>query len=211
MSAATLQAVVVRMHHDPTFVAAVYDDPRAALADEDLTPDERAMLVVPDRRAWHADPARADRVLEALRRETPISCAIAELAAGSRGPLPRFFSSPTFHGSVRDHGVLVFAFVDWLLEQGREGRLGRVRLTATATLEGVAAGVRRGPPGEGTTVALPDGTLELFAALAGALPTGRVPGLNRLPRLRPGELEHVRVERKFGPGAELSVFAVDPD
>ncbi|MCP4869747.1 MAG: hypothetical protein GY898_13630 [Proteobacteria bacterium] len=210
MSARALQRVAIRMHHDPYLVAAVYDDPDAALADEELTADERAMLIAPDQRAWGTDPARVDRVLEALRRELPVSCAIVELASGSRRALLRFFSDEAFHDCVSNRGVLVFAFADWLQDQGREGRWGRIRLTAVATLEGACARVRRGLPGDGLTVELPDGTIELFAALSAALPTGRVPGLNRLPRLRSEPSEYLRVERKEGPGAELSVYAVEP-
>jgi hypothetical protein len=211
MTARMLQRTAVRMHHDPVFVAAVYDDPAAALAVEELTADERAMLVVPDRRAWGADPDRTDRLLEALRLELSASCAIAELAAGSRRPLLRFFSSDAFHASVRERGVLVFAFAGWLQEQGEAGRWGRIRLTAIAELEGTAARVRRAPAGQGETRSLPDGTIELFAALSAALPTGRVPALSRLPRLDPRVREQVRVERKRGPGAELSVFVQEHD
>lgn len=210
MTARALQRVTIRMHHDPHLVAAVYDDPAGALAGEDLTPAERAMVVAPDRRAWGADPDRVDRVLEALRLELPIACAVVELASGTRRGLLRFFSSAEFHRSVQARGVLVFAFADWLQEQGRHGRWGRIRLTAVATLEGACARVRRGPPGEGETIPLPDGTIELFAALSGGLAAGRVPGLSRLPRLRADLPEHLRIERKRGPGAELSVFAVEP-
>ncbi len=209
MTARALQRVALRMHHDPLYVAAIYDDPEGALEGEELTAAERAMLVAPDRRAWGTDPARADRVLEAIRRELPCSCAIAELA-GTRRALLRFFSSDAFHAVVRDRGVAVFAMAGWLAEQGEAGRWGRVRLTSVARVEGAAARVRRGPPGEGEDVVVPDGTIELFAAISEGLATGRLPSLNRLPRLRPDGTETLRVERKPGPGAELSVSVAGP-
>ncbi len=56
MSHAQLQRVVVRMLHDPELVDRVYADPDAALADVDLTADERSWLVAPDRRSWATDP-----------------------------------------------------------------------------------------------------------------------------------------------------------
>ncbi len=209
MTALALQRVVLRMHHDPALVAAVYADPEAALSGEELTAAERAMLVAPDPRAWGTDPARRDRVLEALRKELPASCAVAELAAG-RQALMRFFQSADFHGCVRRRGVLVHAMAAWLDAEARAGRMGRVRLAAVVAIEAAAARLRRrGRPPLGPVperlpevlrlapwvelLQLPAGSVALFGA-----PTG--PG-----RVEPRAAEWALVERLPGAEAEVAV------
>ena len=69
MSHVALQHVIVRMLYDPPFVDRVYDDPKAATHDCDLTDDERTWLVAADRRAWGIDPLRRTRSLAGLIEE----------------------------------------------------------------------------------------------------------------------------------------------
>ncbi len=204
MTAAALQRVVVRMHHDPAFVDAVLRDPEAALAGVDVTAAERTMLAVPDRRAWGVDPARRGRVLEALRREYRVASALAESVAGTRGPLLGFFGSPAFHGAVQSRSLLAAAFGDWLVGEASAGRFGKRPTAETARLERAAVDVRRAPaavePGDGLVqapwarvVLVREGTLDRYEAVFAALRAGgRVPA--RLRRLGGGE-EWVVVER----------------
>ncbi len=62
-------------------------------------------------------------------------------------------------------------------------------------------------PDHARLVDVPEGGLELFAALVSGLASGSVPAAARLPRLG-GGVEHVLIERRPGPGAELSVSAI---
>ena len=68
MSARALQRVVVRMLFDPQLLDAVYADPHTALADEDVSFQEKAWLVKADPRQWRADPHRQARSLQGLIR-----------------------------------------------------------------------------------------------------------------------------------------------
>jgi len=195
MSARALQRVVVRMLHDASFVAAVYEDAEVALQSEGLTSAERVSLVRPDQRVWLLDPERPSRVFEAIRTEYPISCALAEVASGGRGGMLRFFSSRPFHEAVQQRGTVALAFGAWLEAEARDGRLGRKPTAATASLEAACARVRRGPLAEVQSgplpphlrvapwlerLSLPEGTLVLFEGVRATLAAGRPLGRCRL-------------------------------
>ena len=75
MSALAMQRVVVRMLFDADFARRVYEDPSKSLATEDLSDEERAFLVAPDRRAYGTDEHRASRALSALFEEFPVTSA----------------------------------------------------------------------------------------------------------------------------------------
>jgi hypothetical protein len=176
------------MLHDVSFLEAVYADCEVALGGLRLTPAERASLVVPDRRAWLVDPQRASRVFEGIRREYPVSCALAELADRGREGLLHFFSSPEFHASIQRRGTLALDFGDWLNGEALEGRFGRKPTAAMALLETACARVRRGPGAQVAAgplpnrlrtspwlelVRLPEGALKLFESTRAALEAGR--------------------------------------
>jgi len=206
VSARALQQLAVRMHHDPGFVAAVYDDPEGSLADEDLAPGEARLLVQPDRRAWGADSERRTRVLAALELEFPVSFALAEQASGDQEALLPFFGSDAFHDCVRRFEPLVFAFCSYL--QNRAGQAealpGRA-VAETALLEQALARVRRSPERMQTSssdlltlapwadvLEVPSGTLVLFEAVREQLEgKSRTP----LPPLDDSRSEHLVVER----------------
>lgn len=179
MSWLDVQRVAVRLHHDPSLVQRL-DDP-AALADADLSEPEQGWLRAVDRRAWGADAGRRDRVLEALRREYPAACALAETASG-REALLAFFAERAFHACVMADGVLARAFGDWLIASARSGRLGKAPTAAVATLERLVVDARRWagtPGGLGAGRAIgeaPSGSLELLAAVRARL-AGRPVGL----------------------------------
>ena len=97
---ATLQHLIVRMLHDPTFRAAVYANPEAALGDEGLTAHEHSMLLAVDQRAYAVDADRADRVLSALIEEHPVSVLALFHDGYTLDHLRTFFASPLFHHAV---------------------------------------------------------------------------------------------------------------
>lgn len=141
MTTAGVQRAIVRMLFDPAFADAVYADATRALADTDLTAEERGWLVRPDRRAYATDPARPARALHAIEGELP--AAIAALRAEGGDPLA-FFGSPALHACIEGRGLLVTACAAWLAAVG-----GRA-VQLLAALEGAAALARRGvlpPPG----------------------------------------------------------------
>jgi len=202
VTARALQRVVVRLHHDPAFVAAVYADPDAALQGVDLTAAERRLLVRPDRRSWGVDPARRDRVFEAIRREYPVTCALAETAVG-RPPLLGFFSSLDFHGAIQRRESVTPAFGTWIAAAARGGRLGRKPTAEAAVLEHACVSARRGrpvPSGDRwllsprvRIVDVATGTLDLYRVVFASLR-----GTSTVPRERPRlgrAVEPVVVER----------------
>jgi len=219
VSSQTLQQLAVRLHHDPAFVAAVYANPELALAGEGLDARERDLLVAPDQRAWGADHQRRDRVLEALRAEFPVSCALAELATRGRDGLLAFFSAPAFHDCVRRWGVLALSFGEYLQVCGRDNRLGGRQIAETACLELAAARVRRSPARTVCEapaalpewlcrapwielVTVPSGSLTLLESVRSWLGSG---GPARFPRLDPSAVETVLVERSEGAGDALAM------
>lgn len=139
MSAAALQRVVVRLLHDPSFVARVYDDPAAALADVDLTADERRWLVSTDRRRFSADPLRPRRVLRALLDEFRASSALLVQSTRRLATLEHFFGSPEFHRTIQHRGSLAGAFAAYLRTFPLEPRA-----LAVLALEEALAVARRG-------------------------------------------------------------------
>lgn len=188
MSARELQRVAVRMLHDVSFLEAVYADCEAALEGLTLTLAERASLVVPDRRAWLVDPGRPSRVFEAIRKEYPATCALAEIAERGRDGMLQFFSSPEFHTSVQKRGTLALDFGGWLNGEALKGRFGRKPTAAMALLETACARVRRGPGAQVLSgllparlrtspwlelVLLPEGAFKLFESTRAALEVGR--------------------------------------
>ncbi len=215
MSARALQRVVVRMLHDASFVAAVYEDADSALQSAGLTSAECASLVRPDQRVWLVDSERPSRVFEAIRAEYPISCALAEVASGGRSGVLRFFSSRPFHEAVQQRGTVALAFGSWLEAEARDGRLGRKPTAAIALLEGGYARVRRGPAAEIQSgvrprrlraapwlelLRLPEGTLALFEGVRETLAAGHPLGRCRLP----GEaVEYVAVEASPAGGLKV--------
>ena len=92
MSAIHLQRVSVRMLYDPAFVHAVYEHTEVALADIELSAEERECLLATDRRVWSADAMRRRRSLKALLDEFKVSSAIAvaRFATSTDGGALRF-------------------------------------------------------------------------------------------------------------------------
>ncbi len=111
---ATLQHLIVRMLHDPTFRAAVYANPEAALGDEGLTAHEHSMLLAVDQRAYAVDADRADRVLSALIEEHPVSVLALFHDGYTLDHLRTFFASPLFHHAVATGQSLAPAFGEHL-------------------------------------------------------------------------------------------------
>ena len=214
-----LQQLVVRMHHDPMLVAQVYERPDLVGAREGISPQDVALLSAPDRRAWGADVERRDRVLEALRAEYPVSCALVELGGRERAALLSFFSSAHFHECVGRWGVQALAFADFLADLARdtEGRELSLALGACLDMERALAQVRRSPPRPGYVAesALPArlapapwivvlrlcrGTLELHGGLSAWLAGGSPPDLKVLSQEEP---EWLIVERGDQQGSLL--------
>lgn len=206
------------MLHDASFLEAVYADCDGALTGLRLTPGERASLVVPDRRAWLVDPERPSRVFEAIRKEYPVACALAEIADGGREGMLQFFSSTSFHRSVQQRGTLALDFGGWLHGEASDGRFGRKPTAAMALLETACARVRRGPAAQVGTgllpprlrtapwlelVRLPEGAFKLFEGARAALEGGRPLGVGRLPG-RASEWLLIEAQAKGG-GLSLGV------
>jgi len=199
------------MHHDPVLVAQVYEHPELVGVREGITSHDVALLSAPDRRAWGADVQRRDRVLEALRVEYPVSCALVELAGRDRAALLSFFSTEYFHDCVRRWGVQAMAFADFLADFARDAgdQVLGVALSECLDLERALAQVRRSPPRLGyvaesalsarlapapwiEVVRLRRGTLELHGGLSTWLSGGQTPDLASLSE---EEAEWLIVER----------------
>jgi hypothetical protein len=203
VTARALQRVVVRMHHDPSFVEAVREDPAGALEGLEITAAEVDLVRRIDPRAWGVDPARIGRVFEALRLEYPVSCALAEAAVGSRRPLVAFVGSPSFHACIQERGLLAAAFGRWVEDAATRGRFAGKATAEMARIELATVQVRRSvdqPRGDRwvrapwvRVVDVADGSLALYQGLFRALADGK--GMpSRLPRLG-RRVVHLAVER----------------
>lgn len=146
MSHIQTQRAIVRMLFDPDFQRRVYAAPDPALADCDLTTDERKWLVQPDPRAYGTDPLFRSRSLYGLLGELPVSGALAVRALGSSAPLERFYSSRFLHRAIQEGSSLALALLTWLIQSVREGRIHDPRVAETAKLEHAMACLRRPSP-----------------------------------------------------------------
>ena len=70
-----LQRVVVRLLHDPAFVARVYE----GQAVPELSDLELGWVRTTDRRTWGVDRFRRSRLLQALLEEFPVSGALRSI------------------------------------------------------------------------------------------------------------------------------------
>ena len=197
MSHTALRRVTIRLLHDPSLAERLAVDPHEALADSDLTDEERAWLLAVPAAAWHTDPARPHRVLAALGDEYGASLAFAPDRRDS------FFRSRHFHAAVQDRGSLAIAFGRHMAEDGdpRVAAIARLEL-ATATVRRAPRRIRASPSGElrltpsARVVRVPRGAGDLLAALrAGTAPTSLGPRDEPLLVLRTPETFAVTIER----------------
>ena len=106
MTAKNIQRAAVRMLYDPSLVERVYSQPDKAWPDLNLSVEERAWLVRPDRRRWRSDPARRQRSLQVIIEEFPVSVGLC-LRDTSLVDLQAYFGSSIFHPCVNEDGSMV--------------------------------------------------------------------------------------------------------
>jgi hypothetical protein len=179
-----VQAACVLLHVDERFATSLFArDPKAP--HPWLLPDELALLLRMDPRAFRTDPERPLRLLAALLEEFPVSCALA-------GPerWQAFTSSSLFHNAVVRGRLVVDAFGDWLYPCA----------LGAAQLELAIALARRRRPRRGTELARAPG-VEVARVPAGAL------ALLQAGRASLGPVPHEAVAR----GARLQAPAHLPD
>lgn len=142
MSATVLQRVVVRMLFDPTFCHRVYADATAALADVDLTPEERQWLVAADPRAYSVDVHRRSRALASLLEEYPVAGALAARCPQGVQRLYGFFAAAVFHQCIQQRGSMADAFGVYV---GSVAFAEQPLMTRMTEVERSIARVRRAP------------------------------------------------------------------
>lgn len=108
MNPRAIQRAVVRMLHDPEFVAAIHG-PRALPG---LSEAERALLRRVDPRAFATDPFRRARAVQAIVEEFPCSAAALGLAR-----VEAFFATREFLACLGGRGSMGLAFATWLEDQ----------------------------------------------------------------------------------------------
>jgi hypothetical protein len=138
LSSIALQRIVVRMLYDPALVAAVQVDAARALADCELSEEEREWFRAADRRAFALDPYRRSRSLHALLEEYPVASALLVRARGGAALLDAFFGSRIFHTGMRDGRSLAALYGDYLHTQATPPAL-----LAVIALERTIAAARR--------------------------------------------------------------------
>lgn len=151
MSNVQLQRLVVRMLYDSRFSESVYADPATALAEIELTDDERRWLTTPDRRAYRTDAARRARSLTVVIEEFAATCAHWIAVGRDARALDGYFSSREFHEEIQTRGSLVGGFGPYLLSLNEqlEGKVSRrVESSALAGLELALARLRRCVPSD---------------------------------------------------------------
>ena len=218
-----LARVVVRMHHDPSFVERVFAEPDAVLGPLGVPAELREALLRTDRRAFAVDPLRRTRLLRTLTAEFPASTTLALAGTRRLASLEAFFEGEGFHGTVQHRGSLAEAFARHLAGLG----VGPPQLPDVIRLELELARSRRelarpapAPP-PGTVARAPgvragtfDGSvLEVVNACErwlfeiGLLPAAALcddrPDLPPLPPPRPDAPRHLLVQ----PGAAGPVLA----
>lgn len=176
MNPMRLQRAIVLLHHDARFAADFFGP---GLLPTPLSPEERALLLRADPRAFRTDPERPLRLLAALLEEFPVSCALLESPGAApwrgqdaqRDPAGRppaqawlaFPSSREFREAIWRGGSFFRAFAAWLAPH----------VGPFARLEEALACVRRrfSRPGQGIArashvevLAVPTGTLSAYAA-----------------------------------------------
>jgi hypothetical protein len=229
VSHTALARVVLRMHFDPAFVAAVHRDPEAALEPEGLTAEEREDLLAVDPRAFGVDLLRPARARKDLCDEYRVSSTLVLAATRRLADLDAFFSGPHFHDEVQGRGSLARAFAAHL--RGFAGRPGLPpQFPDVLRLEETTARLRReietppAPPPPGTCRRAPavaglrvgGSTLEVVNAVerwlfeASLLPAPALcddaPGLPPLPPARPGEPRHLLLS----PDGEGGIALAEP-
>lgn len=165
MSHHSLQKALVVALHDGEFVARMHSEPDQALADFDLSLDERRQLLAIDRRALSIDRMRSRRVLKAISAELPASLTIALAHTRRFATAEGFFASARFRRAIIDETSLVFALADYLSDRASE--LGHELLDGVVAIERARARCRRPEPGR-SGLRLADG-VALIETTAGTL------------------------------------------
>lgn len=143
MSYHTLQHLVVRMLFDPAFVNSVYQNPEQALADLNLSEQEKKQLLSIDPRAWNHDPLRRLRTMRTLVEEFKVSATLVLSETRRLSFLENFFSSKIFHQFIQDRKSMALAFAEYLSNAFAKGELTTPQLNDVLRLETLMARCRR--------------------------------------------------------------------
>lgn len=143
MSYHTLQHLVVRMLFDPAFVSTVYQNPDKALANLNLTEQEKKQLLATDPRAWNYDPLRRLRTMRSLVEEFKVSATLVLSETRRLSFLENFFSSEIFHQFIQDRKSMALAFAEYLSTAIVKGELVTPQLNDVLRLETLMARCRR--------------------------------------------------------------------
>lgn len=143
MSYHTLQHLVVRMLFDPAFVSTVYQNPDKALANLNLTEQEKKQLLATDPRAWNYDPLRRLRTMRSLVEEFKVSATLVLSETRRLSFLENFFSSEIFHQFIQDRKSMALAFAEYLSIAIVKGELTTPQLNDVLRLETLMARCRR--------------------------------------------------------------------
>lgn len=143
MSYHTLQHLVVRMLFDPAFVNSVYQNPEQALADLNLSEQEKKQLLSIDPRAWNHDPLRRLRTMRTLVEEFKVSATLVLSETRRLSFLENFFSSKIFHKFIQDRKSMALAFAEYLSNAFAKGELTTPQLNDVLRLETLMARCRR--------------------------------------------------------------------
>jgi hypothetical protein len=143
MSYHTLQHLVVRMLFDPAFVNCVYQNPEQALADLNLSEQEKKQLLATDPRAWNYDPLRRLRTMRTLVEEFKVSTTLVLSEIRKLSFLENFFSSQIFHQFIQDRKSMALAFAEYLSNASANGELTTPHLNDVLRLETLMARCRR--------------------------------------------------------------------
>jgi len=143
MSYHTLQHLVVRMLFDPAFVATVYQNPDKALANLNLSEQEKKQLLATDPRAWNYDPLRRLRTMRSLVEEFKVSATLVLSETRKLAFLESFFSSEIFHQFIQDRKSMALAFAKYLSVAISKSELTTPQLNDVLRLETLMARCRR--------------------------------------------------------------------
>lgn len=122
MSSLALYRMVVRLSHDPKFLALLSTEPELAFLETELNSEERAWLLAVDKRAFTVNQNVAKQTLGIIAKEVDVPT-ILTISAGGTLLLNGFFSDSKFHRAVQAGESLTVAFCDYLMGMTLQGSI----------------------------------------------------------------------------------------
>ena len=125
-----LQNVIIRLLHDPSLIARLYQDSEEMGEELGLTAEELSWFIEIDRRRWEVDPELPHRSLEGALSHCPVTAlVVSSLCYGTQShrdtlsfksgieELLRFYQTPAFHRCIDQGEYLAESLMSWMRQE----------------------------------------------------------------------------------------------